>query len=331
MKILYAIQGTGNGHSSRAREIIPFLQQKGELDLLVSGTSSDLDIGFPVKYQLKGLSFVFGKKGGVDAFQTIIKSNVFRFLKEIRSLRVEDYDLVITDFEPVSAWACKRIQKKCFALSHQYAVLDENSPKSNVFAPIGKFVLRYYAPTTSGYGFHFKKYNENIFTPLIRSEIREAEVQNLGHYTVYLPAYDDKSIFEVLSKIKSISWQVFSKHSSESYTENNVQIQPINNEVYVESLRSSAGVLCGAGFEGPSEAMSLKKKLLVIPMKNQYEQLCNAEAMKSLGVHVLYKFNESVVEQIKDWIENGKSIDIEFPNITQDVVNQLIDDFESNK
>ena len=28
MKILYAIQGTGNGHISRARDIIPVLQKK---------------------------------------------------------------------------------------------------------------------------------------------------------------------------------------------------------------------------------------------------------------------------------------------------------------
>ena len=38
MKILYAIQGTGNGHLSRARDIIPILQKKGDVDILVSGT-----------------------------------------------------------------------------------------------------------------------------------------------------------------------------------------------------------------------------------------------------------------------------------------------------
>jgi UDP:flavonoid glycosyltransferase YjiC (YdhE family) len=30
MKILYAIQGTGNGHVSRAREIIPIPKKYGE-------------------------------------------------------------------------------------------------------------------------------------------------------------------------------------------------------------------------------------------------------------------------------------------------------------
>ena len=61
MKILYAIQGTGNGHISRARDIIPLLREKGEVDILVSGTEADVDLGYPVKYKLKGMSFVLEK------------------------------------------------------------------------------------------------------------------------------------------------------------------------------------------------------------------------------------------------------------------------------
>jgi len=58
---LYAIQGTGNGHLSRAKDIIPILQQQGELDILVSGTQADIDLPYTIAYQFKGLSFIFGK------------------------------------------------------------------------------------------------------------------------------------------------------------------------------------------------------------------------------------------------------------------------------
>ncbi len=74
MKILYAIQGTGNGHISRARDIIPILARKGELDILISGTEADVELPFSVKYKFKGLSFVFGKKGGVDLMATYKKA-----------------------------------------------------------------------------------------------------------------------------------------------------------------------------------------------------------------------------------------------------------------
>ena len=81
MKILYAIQGTGNGHLSRAREIIPILQQKGELDLLISGTQADVDLPYPVKYRFKGLCFIFGKKGGVDVMATYQKKQSEKIIR----------------------------------------------------------------------------------------------------------------------------------------------------------------------------------------------------------------------------------------------------------
>ena len=88
MKILYAIQGTGNGHLSRARDIIPVLQQKGELDILVSGIQADVDLPYPVKYRFKGLSFIFGKNGGIDLNATyhqivIINRQAFYFIVQL--------------------------------------------------------------------------------------------------------------------------------------------------------------------------------------------------------------------------------------------------------
>ena len=66
MKILYAIQGTGNGHLSRAKDIIPALEMRAQVDILVSGQQADITLPFEVKYRFKGLSFIFGKKGGID-------------------------------------------------------------------------------------------------------------------------------------------------------------------------------------------------------------------------------------------------------------------------
>ena len=131
MKILYAIQGTGNGHLSRARDIIPILQKDHEVDILISGTQADIELPFPVKYKFKGLSFIFGKNGGVDILETYKKSNLRVFILEINCLPVQIYDLVINDFEPVSAWACFQKNKKCISLSHQAAVLNKNALSQN--------------------------------------------------------------------------------------------------------------------------------------------------------------------------------------------------------
>jgi hypothetical protein len=51
MNILYAIQGTGNGHLSRAVDVIPELKKYGDLDLFVSGAQAEVKLPYPVKYQ----------------------------------------------------------------------------------------------------------------------------------------------------------------------------------------------------------------------------------------------------------------------------------------
>jgi len=324
LKILYAIQGTGNGHLSRARDIIPILQQKGELDILVSGIQADVELPYPVKYKFKGLSFIFGKNGGIDLVATYRKSNLKQLYKEIKSLPVDEYDLVINDFEPVSAWACKMKHKECIGLSHQAAVINKRSPKPKKKDMVGKAVLNNYAPVTAAYGFHFGAYDKNIFTPVIRGQIRESKPGNKDHYTVYLPAYSDERIIKVLGEIKNIQWQVFSKHTAKEYKEKNVHIRPIHNDTFIESFINCTGILCGAGFETPAEALYLKKKLMVIPMKGQYEQQCNAAALKTMNVPFIKSLKKKHLDKIKEWTSVSQAITVNYPNTIQSIINMII-------
>ncbi len=324
MKILFAIQGTGNGHLSRARDVYPELKKYGDVDVLVSGIQADVKFPYPIKYQLYGMSFIFGSSGGVDIFKTAKKLKLFRLLKDIRKLPVEDYDLVVNDFEPVSAWACKRKGVPCIGLSHQSAVIHEKSPKPEKSDLKGVLVLKHYAPVTAAYGFHFKEYAENIFTPVIRKQIRDAKVTNEGHYTVYLPAYDDETIVEQLSKFEDVQWKVFSKHNKDPFEFKNISIKPIENDAFIASMASATGVLCGAGFEGPAEAIHLGKKVLAIPMQQQYEQHCNAAAMESIGVPIIKQLSRKNYPVIEDWIKNGQPLGIQYPDIVADVVEKMM-------
>lgn len=325
MKILYAIQGTGNGHISRALEIIPHLQRKGDLDILISGTSFDLQIPYPVKYRLNGLSFTFGKSGGVDIWNTYLKMNSLRLLREINSLPIDKYDLVISDFEPVSSWACHRINKPCIGLSNQVASLTPLAPKPKHKDLLGKFVLQHYAPTAPNYGFHFINYTKNIFTPVIRKQVRQAEISDKGHYTVYLPSYDDERIVKHLKKFKDVKWEVFSKHTKRTEKIKNILIHPIHSELFLKSMTSSSGILCNAGFGATSEALFLEKKLLIIPMKTQYEQHCNAAVLKSMGVKVMKSLKKKHASKIEEWLDDDSIVKVNYPDITADIVERIID------
>lgn len=326
MRILYAIQGTGNGHISRARAIVPLLQQYGNLDLLISGTQADVSLIENVKYELHGFSFIFGRKGGVNHYETWRSMNLPRFVRDMNKLPLKDYNLIINDFEPVTAWACKRKGLESVGLSHQASFQSRNVPRPKSI-DWAQLVLKYYAPASHYVGFHFEKYDHFINTPVIRSQIRELQVRDDGHYTVYLPAIDDKFLIPILHQLPHVQWQVFSKHAIVGYTSKNVQVNLINNEQYNASLASCTGLLTGGGFEGPAEALFLGKKLLVVPMKFQYEQQCNAFALKKFGIPVIWGSNKNWLPVLKEWIDHGRVIHVDYPDETASVIDRLVKQF----
>ncbi len=323
MKILYAIQGTGNGHISRAREIVPLLQEYGELDLLVSGTEAEVALSQPLKYRFHGFSFVFGTKGGVDKWATFKLMNLPRLWRDMHQLPLAQYDLIINDFEPVSAWACRLQKIPSVSLSHQCSFVSQKTPRPAKWN-YAEWLFKYYSPTTHHIGFHFQKYDDFIHTPVIRSDIRNLEPTNEGHYTVYLPAYDDKTLARHLSQIKEVRWQIFSKRQKMPYQSENIQIFPVNNEAFNKSLASCEGLLTGGGFEGPAEALYLKKKVLMIPMSGQYEQQCNALSASKMGVPVIHAIDENFIGNLCKWIADDKRIDVNFPDETAQIVDNMV-------
>jgi uncharacterized protein (TIGR00661 family) len=328
MKILYAIQGTGNGHLSRAKDIIPVIKKYFDTDIFISGAQAEVTLPYPIKYRSKGLSFYFGKKGGIDFLKTFQQNSSTEFLTEIKKFPVRKYDLVINDFEPISAWAAQQHNVPCIALSHQSALLSKKVPKPRIQDPLGEMILRKYAPSDKQIAFHFKSYDKHIYTPVIRLAIREASVQDKGHYTVYLPAYDDKKLVILLGRFTSINWHIFSKHVSKPYHIGKISVYPIRDEDFVLSMATSSGVLCGAGFETPAEALFMNKKLLVVPMQNQYEQHCNAASLKDLKVPVIKKLKKNKLHKIEDWLDSGKCIKIDYPDVAALAVNKVFELFK---
>ena len=325
MKILYAIQGTGNGHLARSTEIVPILRKKADVDLLVSGMDSRVILPFAIKYRAHGMGFIFGKRGGVDLWNTYKNTDTRKFLSEVKELPVEDYDLVINDFEPVSAWAARWKNVPCVALSHQAAVLNPKAPQPKRTDRIGSMILRNYAPSNHQYGFHFKQYDHNISTPVIRNVVRRQHVSNLGHYTVYLPAFGDDTLTKKLSQFDGVRWEVFSKVVKCPKRYKNVFFKPISNHGFIESMATSDGVLCGAGFETPAEALYLGKKLMVVPMKTQFEQHCNAAALADMGVPVIKNLKRERFGEIENWLNNRSRVAVLYPDVTENIIDSILE------
>jgi len=331
VKILYAIQGTGNGHIARAEEIAPILSGYGKLDLFVSGSQADIKLSMPVKYKSKGLSFFFGKKGGIDFIKTFKGNSSKRVMREIKEFPIEKYDLIINDFEAITAWACHKRGVPCMALSHQYALLSPRVPRPKHYDPIGSWFLTNYAPVSEGVGFHFSSYDQNIFTPVIRERIRTTKPTDQGHYTVYLPAYDDKKLVKLLLKFPGVKWHIFSKHINKPYHIGKISVFPVNNEEFTTSMAAAHGVLCGAGFETPAEALYLRKKLLVVPMKNQYEQHFNAASLKEMNVPVIKKVSKKQLPKIEEWVNTETRVEVNYQETARPAIERALKLYSDRK
>jgi uncharacterized protein (TIGR00661 family) len=327
MKILFAIQATGNGHISRAREVLPHLLKHGEVDVLTSGRQAEVSLPVLIKYRHKGIGFTFGKKGGIDIIDSVKHLRPFHFIKDILNFPVEQYDLVINDFEPVTAWACKLKGKPCIALSHQSSFLSKKTPRPVNKDAFAEGVFRHYAPSTAQYGFHFKPYDHFIYTPVIRKEIRRLEPQFKEHITVYLPAHADNLLIPHFKKLKEVKWHIFSKHSRTAFSIENIEVKPVTNEAFTASLAAGNGLLTAGGFESPAEAIYLRKKVLSVPMHNQYEQLCNAEAMKGLGITVVKKVDDAFASHLSGWLNFAMPPAIHYADHTERIVEQLVSDY----
>jgi len=324
MKILYAIQGTGNGHFSRAIALLPTLSQRGEVDVLISGNQSQLSFPSSIRYHCYGLTFVSSAKGGIDILKTIKGLKPLRFLKEVWALPVEDYDLVISDFEPVSAWACKLKRVTCIELSHQAAVRAVGSPQTPLWFPVGRWVIRNYCPTKLRVGFHFEQFTENTFYPIIRQEILNANPVKGSHTLVYLTAFNRGFLKTFFSQVPG-TFKIYSKDIKQIETVENLVFCPLGTDDFLTDLISANGVICGAGFELPAEALYLNKKLLVVPYANHFEQHCNAQALKQLGVRVLFELDKSTQEHLITWCLEENPVEYRWTNHLELAIDRVFD------
>lgn len=68
---------------------------------------------------------------------------------------------------------------------------------------------------------------------------------------------------------------------------------------------------------------------MVIPMKNQYEQQCNALALKEMGAAVLKKLNKKQVLKIAKWIQSDVLIPVDYPDTTEDILDAILLPYEN--
>lgn len=325
MKIFYAVQATGNGHIARAKELVPYLQRYGRVDVFLSGNNCNLKVDLPVKYQSNGVSLFYGNRGGLDYWKMAKELSLLNIIKEASALPVHQYDLVINDFESITSLACKIKQVPSIAFGHQASFKSKLTPRPNKKDWIGELILNNYATANKYIGLHFEQYDDFIYSPIIKEQVLSANPKNLGHISVYLSHYSDEVVAGYLNKLPNQLFHLFSKKEKTVNQRGNIIYMPIDNALFTQSMINATGVITGAGFETPAEALYLNKKLLCVPIKGQYEQLCNAAALKNFGVPIVAGLKTDFTKQVETWLNNTVQHPLQLTFNTAAIVEKLME------
>ncbi len=323
MKILYAVQATGNGHISRAMELVPYLNEFGETDIFLSGANSSLHLNFPIKYRSKGLSLFYTCQGKLDYTKTVLGLSPLRLRKEVKDLPVEKYDLVLNDFECITAMACAMKKIPSVNFGHQASFYSAHTPRPKEKSKMGEWILKNYARASFYIGLHFKQYDDFIFPPVIKKEINKAQPADKDFIAVYLPSYCENIMEKYFHPLAPNRFHIFSWQTKNIKRSNNITFMPVDKILFNEALINCSGIITGGGFETPEEALKLEKKLMVIPIRGQYEQQCNAAALVQMGIKKLDKFDDDFTEHFEEWVVS-KPIKINYDHSTEDIIAKVM-------
>jgi uncharacterized protein (TIGR00661 family) len=314
MKILYGINATGNGHISRARIIIAELKKRGhDISCIISGRNDDslYDIEEFKPFVLKK-GFTFSKKDGkIKYLRTLFNIDLIQFVKDIKSID-EQFDLVITDFEPVSAYFSRIKNIPAFGIGHQYSFY-KNIPMT-VKMRFTRILFPYiYTPIKNVIPSHFSHFNQHILPPFLSKIItnHKLKANSKDNVLVYLAWEELEKMIALLHQIEKKHFIYYCDIQNEKVVKN-VTLKPFSENGFKNDLIENKYLITNAGFQLPAEALFVGKKILCKPLEGQPEQEHNAKILNDLGYATISKTID--INSINNWLHSSKKIKIDFPN-----------------
>jgi len=320
-RIIYAVAGEGFGHSSRAHLIGQRFLDAGHEIMFVASQKALLYLRQyfgPRVQEISGLSFAY-RDGNVDSVGTVAK-NVAAFPRASRHNRAlfeQVYkpfrpDLVMTDFEPFSGWWAWRHRVPYLSIDNEHLLAVcklEHRFRDIVPRLTATTVIKsYYVGAASYVVINFFKAplrsnSAVLVPPVVRPHVTALAASNAGHILVYsTTGTRQDALCHVLHRFSDRRFHVYG--FDEYARVKNCTFKERSTEGFLADLASASGVVASAGFSLMSECMHLRKKMLLLPLAGQYEQIINARYAERLGLGIWSKrLNEAALSRFLEGID----------------------------
>ena len=292
--ILYGVNGEGAGHSTRAKEVISHLQEKGHAVHIVSFDRglTNLRKDFEVT-EISGWRITY--VNNQVRYQKTIANNLLTARKTAASISrlkdlidEENIDLVVTDFEPLSCHAGRRKRLPVISIDNQHCLTNTDVTYPSQYrrdAAAAKMVTRLMVPRANAYlvtsFFEGKvtKPNTFLFPPILRECILQAKPRLGEHVLVYVTSPAP----ELAKLLAEVRCPFVAYGFGREGQQGNVLFKKPSLDGFLADLISAKAIIANAGFSLVTEALHLGKPYLAVPVEHQFEQILNAYFLDKVG------------------------------------------------
>ncbi len=311
-RIIYAACGEGMGHAIRTSVVLEHLKPENEVIVFASGRAFEFLSGkFDDVYKIYGFNTVY-ENNAVNDKKTFIKAmknlprDVRDNIKLLYNIANEfKPDIIISDFEFYSNILSKIIRVPMISIDNMHVITHckidvprkysrdklkaEGVVRSFIMGPQKYLITSYFYPEIKN------KDKVSMFPPILREEILSLKPVNGGHVLVYQTSTSNSKLIQTLKEIDE-KFIVYGFDTDK--VEKNLTYRKFNEDQFFSDLGSCKAVLANGGFTLISESIYLKKPVLSIPVKGQFEQILNAIYLERLGYGEFHeKLEVGVLEQ----------------------------------
>jgi uncharacterized protein (TIGR00661 family) len=306
LRVIYGAFAQGQGHFSKAAVLVPLLEARGHDVLVVSSGWETPPTGYAFRRHrhFPGMAYVV-TNGRTDARRTVLKwlkesPRVMRHLWQVRTLvREFQPDLILSDFEPLTASPLLQAKCEVICISRQVALFDRQVPLPETGGFERKLARTTIRLFTAGadrlFGYHYEPASSRCIPPVIRPEFGRLRPECGEHVFVY-NHYDTA---ESGSPQRLVDWANRTGVPVRAYgfpevprgMQNRVLFQPPGRDAMLDDLRTARAAFTSAGLTTPLEAFLLNKPAVAVPLPNQWEQEVNAYHLHTAGL----------ARQSRDW------------------------------
>jgi len=332
MRIAYGVHGYGRGHSSRAMAVLPELTARHDVLVLAGDDAFHALSGeYPVvriptfRYELA--------QGGRRAKRRTLASGIPKLLDlhlhgpalelVCQSLREFGPDVIVSDSEPWTHWAGRRMGVPRISFDHFGALVYCDWP----MPPRDRWVCRMEAAAyeqmmggepdrkvvVSFYDVPPRAPGVCVVGPVLRDAVLRVRPSRGEFLMVYFSNGPFHFTSRVEGALRELDLPVVVYGVGREGVEGNLDFRPPGNTTFVEDLAAARAVFATAGNQLISEAVHLKKPLLLLP-EDSLEQRLNAAAVQRMGIGMRTSRRRVDADQLRAFLAGEPRYVASFPD-----------------